>query len=506
MRGDLAFALQSRTDRAINQLNVQPTAATVINGTRFPPPINAAGVTPGDPFTPMMRTYPGDLIRVKMQAGAHEEEHNASHPRHEVAAGRIGPRQVAQLRLEELAGRGHLRAVHAQHAGAADRGHSCPQARSTTCTAWTTATTAGGAAPGASSAPTSSSRRISSRCRQTQVPVVLTAADAGRLHRGLPGERADPRPRHHRGGSERRAAGERQRDGPGPRPRTATSAGRLPNNGRTLVYNHRTTTVGGQTVLVDNPAGGADIAVLLPTHQGPIHDPTALAYMRTSDLEGQGNQPRTLIAGRPIEPLVLRVNAGDCITVTLRNRLSAAGTTDLATLSTLQGVVKRDRFGAQGSTTFQTNLIQPSLVVGLHPQLVQYDPSRADGVLVGLNDRGLNSPLEASRRREARSRCSGMRATSRRPRSGGQYSADGNADRVRRREPDAGGQDQAGPEVAGRHARGRAPGRKLGRDEHQSRPSARHRHARHAAMATCARADKTRARAPPPVRSAASRS
>ena len=90
--------------------------------------------------------------------------------------------------------------------------------------------------------------------------------------------------------------------------------GRAPaNNGRTLVYNHRTTTVGGQTVLVDNPAGGADIAVQLPTHQGPIHDPTALAYVLTSDLEGQGNQPRTLIAGRPIEPLVLRANAGDCV-------------------------------------------------------------------------------------------------------------------------------------------------------------------------------------------------
>ncbi|MBP2682637.1 MAG: hypothetical protein H6Q79_676, partial [Deltaproteobacteria bacterium] len=31
-----------------------------------------------DPFTPMMRTYAGDLVRVKMQAGGHEEEHNAS--------------------------------------------------------------------------------------------------------------------------------------------------------------------------------------------------------------------------------------------------------------------------------------------------------------------------------------------------------------------------------------------------------------------------------------------
>ncbi len=77
-KGDLAFALQSRTDRAIAALNVQPTAATIINGTKFPPPINAGGVNAGDPFTPMMRTYSGDLVRVKIQAGGHEEEHNAT--------------------------------------------------------------------------------------------------------------------------------------------------------------------------------------------------------------------------------------------------------------------------------------------------------------------------------------------------------------------------------------------------------------------------------------------
>ena len=169
--------------------------------------------------------------------------------------------------------------------------------------------------------------------------------------------------------------------------------GRAPaNNGRTLVYNHRTTTVGGQTVLVDNPAGGADIAVVLPTHQGPIHDPTALAYVLTSDLDRAG----LLNAGAPIEPLVLRVRAGDCIQVTLRNGLSPAGTTDLATLSTLQGVVKRDRFGLQGSTTFQTNLIQPSSVVGLHPQLVTYDPTLANGVIVGQNGQAQGVALPGS--------------------------------------------------------------------------------------------------------------
>src|SRR4029077_12495499 len=57
--------------------------------------------------------------------------------------------------------------------------------------------------------------------------------------------------------------------------------GRSPNrNGSSLVYNHRTTTVGGQTV-VDPETG---VTIVLPTHQGPIHDPTALIYMRTSDL------------------------------------------------------------------------------------------------------------------------------------------------------------------------------------------------------------------------------
>ena len=40
-----------------------------------------------------------------------------------------------------------------------------------------------------------------------------------------------------------------------------------------------------------------------------------------------------------------------------------------------------------------TNLIQPSSYIGLHPQLVQFDPSRADGTLVGLNAAGFINPL-----------------------------------------------------------------------------------------------------------------
>jgi hypothetical protein len=94
--GDLAFALQSRNDRAIAQLNSQPAPGDVAvpaipiypdpnmaggaTGipTTFPPPINSAGVEGGDPFTPMIRAREGDLVKVKVQTGATEHEHSMS--------------------------------------------------------------------------------------------------------------------------------------------------------------------------------------------------------------------------------------------------------------------------------------------------------------------------------------------------------------------------------------------------------------------------------------------
>jgi predicted RNase H-like HicB family nuclease len=78
LAGDLAFAFQSRTDRKIPELNSQPAAGKNLKGTVFPPPINSAGVGPGDPFTPMARAFMGDRIRVKLQAGGQEETHNAT--------------------------------------------------------------------------------------------------------------------------------------------------------------------------------------------------------------------------------------------------------------------------------------------------------------------------------------------------------------------------------------------------------------------------------------------
>jgi len=125
----------------------------------------------------------------------------------------------------------------------------------------------------------------------------------------------------------------------------------------TLVYNKRATTV-------KNPNTGE-------THQGPLHDPTAILYVRTTDLDAATGKLKT---GVPIEPLILRANAGDCINLTLTNKLPAV-LPDLAGWNFVPMIVEK----------FNTNQVRPSNNVGLHPQLLFYDVLDSDGFNVGFN-------------------------------------------------------------------------------------------------------------------------
>ncbi|HEX5725479.1 MAG TPA: hypothetical protein VFX98_08430, partial [Longimicrobiaceae bacterium] len=113
---------------------------------------------------------------------------------------------------------------------------------------------------------------------------------------------------------------------------------------------------------------------------GPLYDPSGLLYVFTSDLTWNGSN-YVLKSGVPIEPLVLRANAGDCIQVRLRNRLPNT-LTDPDGYNTLPMIV--DRFNA--------NQVDPSTQVGLHPQLVAFDPARSDGSKVGFNPRTVVRP------------------------------------------------------------------------------------------------------------------
>ncbi len=103
---------------------------------------------------------------------------------------------------------------------------------------------------------------------------------------------------------------------------------------------------------------------------GKLHDPTAILYVRTNDLDSYNR----LKPGVPVEPLVIRARAGECIELTLRNRLPNK-LADLPGFSTLPMLVNR----------FNANQVRPSKYVGLHPQLVRYDVRLHDGVNVGLN-------------------------------------------------------------------------------------------------------------------------
>ncbi len=99
-------------------------------------------------------------------------------------------------------------------------------------------------------------------------------------------------------------------------------------------------------------------------------DPFGLLYVQTADLDSKGK----LKPGVPVEPLVLRANAGDCIQVRLRNQFKATPN-DAPGWSMLPPIV--DGFGA--------NHVTPSAEVGLHPQLVTYDVGKSSGINIGYN-------------------------------------------------------------------------------------------------------------------------
>jgi len=119
-----------------------------------------------------------------------------------------------------------------------------------------------------------------------------------------------------------------------------------------------------------------------------LTDPTGLMYVLTSDLLfGAGGQIQ-LKPDAPIEPLVLRAKAGDCIEVKLTN-LFRADPIDAWGFNVWPMLI--DRFNA--------NLVRPSNAVGLHPQLVSYDVRRHNGVNVGFNPLSTVTPGNSIRYR-----------------------------------------------------------------------------------------------------------
>ena len=130
----------------------------------------------------------------------------------------------------------------------------------------------------------------------------------------------------------------------------------------TLVFNDR-----------DKPSPGN------PTGN-PLYNALGVMYVRTEDLD-----PATgaLKAGVPVEPLVLRANAGDCIVVNLTNGIAANSTVFTQPFT--------------WAAPFNAIPVQNkmSMNVGLHPQLLSYDGAQSNGINVGWNSQGQKDQVVA---------------------------------------------------------------------------------------------------------------
>ena len=388
LAGDLAYAMQSRTDRAIPAMNLAPSAITSAVGptggtTRFPPHINK-GSEPGDPFTPMLRTYSGDNVRLRVHAGGHEEEHNLT--LHGVkwlqngtgfgsssnsgwkASQMIGISEqlgfmapVSMISSSAAANGDYLYSMDAALEGywngiwgvmrnyTAQRNDLFPLPNNPQPVAQRNTVAFDGICPRTTANPSGIGTRPTVK-RNYEVVAALANDILENRH----------------GVSIADSAGIGQHVG-----------GPLKADGGTLVFNSRRTSI-PQTTVVDEEDGET---FTIGGHSAPLHDPTAVLYVRKADLDPVTGK---LKAGVPVEPLVLRANAGDCISVTLENRLPLV-MPDLASTAVMQNVVKRDRHGSEGSTAFNNNMMRPSSHIGLHAQLLSYDITKSDGANVGLN-------------------------------------------------------------------------------------------------------------------------
>ena len=389
LAGDLAFAMQTRTDRAIAAMNLSPAAITQAVGptggiTQFPPHINKAGAEPGDPFTPMLRTYSGDNVRLRMHAGGHEEEHNVTlHGVKWLQSGSgFGSSSNSGWKASQMVGiseqLGFMAPVSMVSSSASPNGDYLYSLDASLEGYWNgiwgvmrnysnsrsdlfalpnnpqpMAARNTVAFDGICPRYTANTNGIGTRPTVTRSYEIVAALANDILGNPQAVSITDP-------------AGAAQHVG-----------GPLKANGGTLTYNTRTTAI--PQVSVMDPEDGEVFTI--GGHAGPLHDPTAVLYVRKADLDVSTGK---LKPGVPIEPLVLRATAGECIKVTLENRLPLV-MPDLASTASMQNVVKRDRNGSEGSTAFNNNLMRPSSHVGFHAQLLAYDITKSDGVNVGQN-------------------------------------------------------------------------------------------------------------------------
>ncbi len=335
--GDLALAMTSRADRAIAALDKQPAG-----------PALTADVQPGDPYTPLLRAYQGDRVRIRLQVGATEEEHTFT----------AGGLRWLQEPMDPASGWRASQAMGISEYFVADT-------------------------------PIVPDLSTGRSIKSVDYPYEIGSATEDLwngnwgLIRAYGQRRADLRslPNNAIPASGWKIANQASFDHACP-----TTV----NGVRTRYRAYDVTAVRAIDVL------GPDGLVYNGRNGGRrLIDPTALLYVFTEDVVRNPAtlKPIGLRPGTPVEPLVLRAAAGECIKVRLQNALPATVFTAAQNLPgfnalppiIVKGTVDVGSAFGPGLVTFNQNDLMPSSRVGLQPQLVSFDGRRDAGVAVGAN-------------------------------------------------------------------------------------------------------------------------
>ena len=326
--GDLSLAFSSRVgNRADPALNTFPNAWPY-EPTPAGIPSPVAGARRYDPFTPLLRAYDNDMVQIRTLVGAHEEGHNfAIHglkwlfePSWNDSGWRAGQMAGISEHFEFLA---PLTPFKGQPGPFRDYLYLAGAASDDVWNGnW-------GILRSYKNSQDDLQPLPSSAATEGGAPAAINVAD---FIGGCP--TASRRP-------------DRVFEV------NAIPASKVP--GGTVEYNSRQVASGGFT--------------------GPLHDPTAIVYVYKSDLDSSGS----LVSTAPIEPLILRANAGDCIELILGNDLPNTAA-DADGYNTLPMIVEG----------FNANDLRPSAQIGLHAQLVAFDVTDDDGAAVGFNSINAN--------------------------------------------------------------------------------------------------------------------
>jgi hypothetical protein len=377
LKGDLSFAYQSRTDRADAAFNVQPS---------FYPPLTS-GLAPGDPYTPLLRSFEGDQVKVRMLVGAHEEPHNFTifglKWLFEPDDPSSGYRNSQMAGISEWFDFEIPRVPSLPDGGSADFLYKPSAATESQWTgAWgilrvyRNGTASAPSSDAFSLVPLNTSNPAARSPTPDSVFATIPASQA--RAEGVPGRDVDP--------ASPVPTNEAATPGDTVNVSKAVAGGTIavacPAGTSYRVYD--VTAVSAAEVLQNDPIGlpglvynprAASGSGPAGAFSGPLYDPTAILFAFTSDLSYVGTPARPrLNQNVRREPLILRANAGECIKVTLRNDLPAS-------YADAQGFTGVNMI-VEG---FNQNDVAPSQEVSLHPQLVFYDVQRSDGSNVGLN-------------------------------------------------------------------------------------------------------------------------